>query len=340
MPEVQEGAISNATATNILTHIERRHGSVENGPHCLTAYGDLTEAEREADAKIKLAIVKGTANEEDGFPSGTNAQLGLPIEFKLENKAVRALRRGTTSKQTPILFGPQLEPPNGYEELRLLGVFTSPRNVILKLHPNLYLQIRKFSITLAFDFGEYVLAFLSSDGITQFHWASTFEELPAKQCDLVHNFGAYLPRFVAWLSNHKPSTKKTAQEVIRSVGEIFPGIGMYTVNELFARAGLPIDLPDHLLWSCMCCVGRLLEALWTVHAEAIDRVQYVLKPVPLPTCASSNALRFVQGPSASDAYRWDHPWCHNPATSGLCTIPAGLREEPNEEQLPIQGMLD
>lgn len=29
------------------------------------------------------------------------------------------------------------------------------------------MQIRKFSITLAFDFGEYVLAFLSSDGITQ-----------------------------------------------------------------------------------------------------------------------------------------------------------------------------
>lgn len=141
MPEVQEGTLSNATASNTLSHIQRTHGSVENGPHCLTAYGDLTEAEREADARIKQAIAKGTAKEEDAFPGGTNAQLGLPIEFKLDNKAVRALQRGMTSRQTPILFGPQLEPPNGYKDIKLLGVFTSPRNVILKLHPNLYLQV-------------------------------------------------------------------------------------------------------------------------------------------------------------------------------------------------------
>ena len=71
----------------------------------------------------------------------------------------------------------------------------------------------------------------------QFHWAASLEELPAKHTDLVRDFGAYLSTFVEWLSAYKPSLKKPAQEVIRSTGEIFPGIGMYTVNELFARAG-------------------------------------------------------------------------------------------------------
>ncbi|KAG8932626.1 hypothetical protein FRC01_012968 [Tulasnella sp. 417] len=306
MPEIQEGEISNATVSNAIAHIKQEYGSVENGPRCITAYGDLTEAEKEADAKIKRANAKGYVNGDEGLPSGTNAQLGLPIELKLNNKSVRALQRGMTSRQTPILFGTELEPPGGYTDLQLLEVITSPRNVIVKLHPRLYLQvqlltatavnvytqdafhnglmrvsrqIRKFSITLALDFGAFVLAFVSSDGITQFHWASRMEDLPAKHADPVRDFGAYLSRFVAWLSVHSPSTKRAAQEVIRGAGEIFPGIGMYTVNELFARAGLPIDLPDHLLWSCICCVARLLEALWTVHAVASERVQTLLSPM-------------------------------------------------------------
>lgn len=136
MPEVQEGVISNATVSNAVKSIKIKHGSVENGPYCRSAYGDVTAAEKEQDAKIK------STNPSKGFPSGSNAQLGLPIELKLDNKAVRDLRRGMTGKQTPILFGPELEPPQGYQALQLLEVVTSPRNVILKLGPNLWLQVR------------------------------------------------------------------------------------------------------------------------------------------------------------------------------------------------------
>lgn len=57
--------------------------------------------------------------------------------------------------------------------------------------------------------------------------------------DPIGDFDAYLAEVVKWLSGRRTqSISKPAQEVIRESGTQFPGIGAYTVNELFARAGV------------------------------------------------------------------------------------------------------
>lgn len=136
MPEIHESVTSCGTVHNTLQHIILSYGSLENGPRCIGAYADVTAAEGDQNALIRKEIATGAREPGDALPSGSNAELGLPINLKLDNIPCHQLRRG----REPILFPFSLQPQNGFHDLQLLDLIYSARNVILQLHPRLFLQ--------------------------------------------------------------------------------------------------------------------------------------------------------------------------------------------------------
>lgn len=81
------------------------------------------------------------------------------------------------------------------------------------------------------------------------HWGYERKDLPAPVID-VHDddFNAFLKLVVAWLRNRKPKKGQLAMNMVRQAlifgslfQKLFPGLGVYTVNEVWYIAGTPFS---------------------------------------------------------------------------------------------------
>ncbi|KAJ6525972.1 hypothetical protein B0H19DRAFT_1197561 [Mycena capillaripes] len=101
-------------------------------------------------------------------------------------------------------------------------------------------KVRKARVGMALVFADYVLAFLSSDLVFQPTWAASREALPPSPADFHGSDWAFMSALAQWIASRADCDRNgLACDVIRSASDVFLGIGVYTVNEIFFLAGEP-----------------------------------------------------------------------------------------------------
>jgi hypothetical protein len=92
-------------------------------------------------------------------------------------------------------------------------------------------------------------------------WARTWKELPPPHCAVLEDILGFLDRLAKWIARRKDSRSKRdglACEVMRDAPEVWPGVGVYTITEVFFVAGKctsQISLTDLMFQSAYtrCC---------------------------------------------------------------------------------------
>ncbi|KAK6984366.1 hypothetical protein R3P38DRAFT_3292361 [Favolaschia claudopus] len=106
---------------------------------------------------------------------------------------------------------------------------------------------RKFKVGMALIFKDHVLAFHSHDMIFQPTWASSRAALLSAPTDFYSAEWAFFAGLATWIRTRRSSSSDRhglAIEAIREAGDVFPGVGVYTVIELFFLAGLSPQLTE------------------------------------------------------------------------------------------------
>ncbi|KXN81811.1 hypothetical protein AN958_03741 [Leucoagaricus sp. SymC.cos] len=125
---------------------------------------------------------------------------------------------------------------------------------------------RGFHIAIAFEFHEFFLIFPSNDLLFQPYWASDRSLLPVKSFNIHIQYCKFLSDVARWIDKRKQKKNclrnGLACEVIREEEEVWGGVGVYTVCELFFDAGLSLFLTEKEVFDCPSRTARLCEALW------------------------------------------------------------------------------
>ncbi|KAK6971267.1 hypothetical protein R3P38DRAFT_2587381 [Favolaschia claudopus] len=244
-----------------------------------------------------------TLAESSSHPEGSRASLGHVFTLDSDSTALR----GSSDSQTP-LYPPALSTdPNDplvpiiEHGLKLVGVETHPRNVILKFQDRdskvhwCQVQLLKhtvaqafakkdweeavckvdrtdrgFKVGLAFEFKEYVLAFLTLDLLIQFYWSPNRASL-ASQPDVYLDFPRFLEDVVKWIAdrrNVQSNRSGNAMTLVRTSTEIFAGGGVYTMPELWHMAGLAPNLTEAEVFDSPSRTARLCAAYYHFAKEA------------------------------------------------------------------------
>ncbi|TFK84417.1 hypothetical protein K466DRAFT_226759 [Polyporus arcularius HHB13444] len=168
-------------------------------------------------------------------------------------------------------------------------------------------KVRGFRIPLALDFGAYIVTFTSLDNLCTPMWykyalddshrvyIDAFDaHLPflTRVAEYVRGlFFAKNPKNGEWKLRKTPAAANAlATTVIReALKSVFGGVGVYTVLEIFYRAGLSPSHTAAEVFMCASRTARLCEAFWTLTYEVNTELRqfleanyfgYVLAPTP------------------------------------------------------------
>ncbi|EJD33872.1 hypothetical protein AURDEDRAFT_131465 [Auricularia subglabra TFB-10046 SS5] len=146
---------------------------------------------------------------------------------------------------------------------------------------------RSYKIVIAFEFSQYVLAFLTKDLVAFPKWVFT-RPTPPPEVHPGHNLDApesnlpFLFFFVEWLARDWDKLlldNRFAIAVVRDLVDTFHGIGLYSASEIFIIAGLWPGLRVCDLFTNPSRVARLLEAIYAfVHIAKRDFLANVIRP--------------------------------------------------------------
>ncbi|KAH8118043.1 hypothetical protein DFH11DRAFT_1808680 [Phellopilus nigrolimitatus] len=95
---------------------------------------------------------------------------------------------------------------------------------------------RKFKIGLAMEFGHTVLAFPTIDLVFQPTWVRSRVELGTLHVDILKDRQTFLQNVTNWIADRykqRTNRDRLACEIMRETGEVWTGVGVYTVCELF-----------------------------------------------------------------------------------------------------------
>ncbi|PPR06943.1 hypothetical protein CVT26_004132 [Gymnopilus dilepis] len=167
--------------------------------------------------------------------------------------------------------------------------------------------LRGFKVGLAIEFKEHVLAFLTLDLLVQFHWAPLRSKLPAQQANIYTHPRKFMKELVDWMKERRfgkpesedlePKEKKTPKSkhkenkkvklptrnglaiaAIRNTTSIFSGCGLYTMSEVFHKAGLPLSLTEKQLFDNPSRTARLVSAFLDFSIEGYEETWNFMKP--------------------------------------------------------------
>ncbi|KAJ7183593.1 hypothetical protein C8R46DRAFT_843602, partial [Mycena filopes] len=176
--------------------------------------------------------------------------------------------------------------------------------------------VRKFRVGMALVFEDYVIAFLSSDLVFQPTWASTREALPPSPSDFYHRDWDFLPTLVQWMGNRRNMDRNgLACEVIRSANDVFLGIGVYTVVEIFFLAGLSPFLTEAELFDIPSRVARFCGG----YLEFLHRSRTGLWKLLRPALKDGYLAPTI--PQRLEYLKWLHVYAKD-----RCTIPVRMAE--------------
>ncbi|KAK7063462.1 hypothetical protein R3P38DRAFT_3339037 [Favolaschia claudopus] len=157
-----------------------------------------------------------------------------------------------------------------------------PRSVYestIKLVPK---ELRKFHVGMAFVFKDHVIAFHSIDLVFQPTWAKSRAELTASPTDFHSPDWAFLPAFAEWMRDRQAGDRNgLAIEAVRAASEVFLGVGVYTVLELFFLAGLSPQLTEAEVFGNPSRAARVSTAYETYLHESREQLPGLLRPAML-----------------------------------------------------------
>ncbi|TFK61497.1 hypothetical protein BDN72DRAFT_904047 [Pluteus cervinus] len=132
-------------------------------------------------------------------------------------------------------------------------------------------QDRGFKVGLAFEFRDYVVAFLSLNLNIKFSWADSRSKLTWQQPDVYLKFEQFLEKVARWNTTRRNDKNLdrsgNAMLIVKDTVE-FSGIGLYSVSEVFFAAGIPVHISERELFSCPSRTARLCEAIWMLSRRA------------------------------------------------------------------------
>ncbi|KAJ7227608.1 hypothetical protein B0H12DRAFT_1148918, partial [Mycena haematopus] len=140
-------------------------------------------------------------------------------------------------------------------------------------------KVRKFRVGMALIFKDHVIAFLSSDLVFQPTWAFSRDTLPPSPSDFYSRGWDFLPAITEWmLSRLHLDRNGLACEVIRAANDVFLGIGVYTVIEIFFLTGISPLLTEAEVFSNPSRVARLCGAYIEYQHKSRTGLQQLLRP--------------------------------------------------------------
>ncbi|KIJ26630.1 hypothetical protein M422DRAFT_55425 [Sphaerobolus stellatus SS14] len=249
---------------------------------------------------------------------------------------------GSRGHQTPIWPPLTLvDIPQGSTDLTasglvLQGIKQNPRNVIMYLGVA-WVQKCKICITIAFDFGSHILAFITIDHLCQVYWEASRAVLPAQHLDPVVNFDHWLQTVIDWSQNIPFIAGGKTPLVVKYIQESnspFAGVGTYTANELFL-AGMCLFLmvpevfynPNRIVRLC----AGYMQIVYTTPSRILEQhsFQAYLHVFERDKCyISARQKRLVE---EAQELTWDtdggYSWICNPTPKWASYYPSGLEYE-------------
>ncbi|THH12990.1 hypothetical protein EW146_g7184 [Bondarzewia mesenterica] len=137
---------------------------------------------------------------------------------------------------------------------------------------------RNFRVGLALGFEDFVIAFLSRDLLVQAQWAASRDDLPQrlKHISILDDYQGFLTSVAQWIQYRRSSedTERTGLvcDVLRSHGDIWGGVGVYTASEICFLAGISPLLQEREVFDCPSRCARLCEALYAFAAVSDDEI--------------------------------------------------------------------
>ncbi|KAJ7152821.1 hypothetical protein C8R46DRAFT_1228382 [Mycena filopes] len=268
----------------------------------------LERAQAEGCDLTVQAIVADLSAQEAALPGAPEAaQKGHPVALGPDSTVVR----GSLNHQAP-LYPPQLVPsettpnPPSLTSLTLRGVESTHRALILNLGALCLMvqylthcsvqwytraqwdgaimvvekRTRAFRIGVALVFADYVLAFVTIDLLFQPTWVTDRSAISIPP-NLYTSPSEFLQTLAAWIQSEKllsRSKPTLACNSIRTANQVWYGIGVYTVMELFFMAGLSPFLTVSEVFGCPSRTARLVAAFWTYIHETETNVWALVQP--------------------------------------------------------------
>ncbi|KAK6984303.1 hypothetical protein R3P38DRAFT_3269243 [Favolaschia claudopus] len=264
------------------------------------------------EAGIKLRLlgidIDATEAEEGKFPKDHPASLGLPYQID----STCTVKRGTNLAQGPVYppmwhttkaAGPT--DPDPLTTLELKDLSYTYRSLILDLgalhlsiqwltHTSALLcprsdyestmkfvhkKVRRARVGMALVFEDHVLVFLSSDLVFQPKWAKSRTDLPPPPPDFYSPEWSFLADLAKWIRKRVNCDRSgLACEVMRANNETFPGIGVYTVVELFFLAGLSMQLTEAEVFTNPSRAARIALAYLCYLHRSETGLEELLRP--------------------------------------------------------------
>ncbi|KAJ7663721.1 hypothetical protein DFH06DRAFT_1041932 [Mycena polygramma] len=264
-----------------------------------------------ADLRVQQIVCDASQVEAEAFGATERARQGLPYVLEPTSTLVR----GSLNHQAPVypqfLIPPSDSyPPTPYpptlKSLVLCGVQSTHRALILNLGTSFLMiqflthtsvqwyprerwesgvmsvskDVRKFHVGMALVFADFVLAFVTIDLLFQPTWANTIADFSIPP-NIYTSPTEFLSLVATWIEdqNFLAGRKyKLACDAIRDAGEVWYGIGVYTVMELFFMAGLSPFLTVGELFCNPSRTARFLAAFYTYIDNGESNLRYLVGP--------------------------------------------------------------
>ncbi|TDL16414.1 hypothetical protein BD410DRAFT_902077 [Rickenella mellea] len=257
--------------------------------------------------KVEGIWADGTDKEANNAPGSSRVAQGHVYELEPTHKVKRGCRKSQNSVWPPK-FGSKPGTPADLSvvtALRLESVHTTARALVLNFGamflslqylthtaPQFYTKdvwtdsicnvtktVRGFRVAVAFAFKDYVLSFNSIDLVFHPTWALKREDLPHQHIDVVDNYMMFLLGVAYWvIENMAKSRKRLAVLAIRQANLVWPGVGSYTISEIFFLAGLSTSLTEKELVDSPSRLARLCEALYEYAVLSRENIWEFIRP--------------------------------------------------------------
>ncbi|KAJ6610245.1 hypothetical protein B0H10DRAFT_2060951 [Mycena sp. CBHHK59/15] len=258
--------------------------------------------------RVENIEIDATKKEQKRFPKSHPAKSGLP--YAIDSKCT--VKRGINEAQGYVY--PDMWRTSGKKrsehsltELVLKGILYTHRALILDfgalflmiqwithtsahLYPRedyestvklVHKRVRKFKVGMAFVFKTHVLAFNSNDLVFQPTWAISRDKLPPSPADIYSPDWVFLSTLAEWLQSRcggESDRNGLACDVIRDASNVFLGVGVYTVIEIFFLAGLSPLLTEEEVFSNPSRTARFCAGYLQFQDRSLKGLSGLIRP--------------------------------------------------------------
>ncbi|KAJ3506414.1 hypothetical protein NLJ89_g6883 [Agrocybe chaxingu] len=283
MPESREGTASYLVVDEFFTENHDK-----TNLKLLALYADASEAEEQQygaqDGHVFLlksdtTVKRGSRKRQTPlFPQQLAVTAEQPNPPSISSMNLVLQEVASTSRAIVLNFG-ELSLKLAY--LTHTSVQIYPKEVWNTSVLNVSKKNRGFHVGLALEFEEYVLAFPTNDMMFQPEWSTSFEDLCKGSPDVYTSYSGFLKTVADWIEAQAASGSKRTRlacEAVRNANDVWGGVGVYTVCEIFFDAGISPFLLEREVFDCPSRTARLCEAFWAYAHTSHTGLKGLLDP--------------------------------------------------------------